>query len=74
MTLFSLFQRMEEIICSSFVGIQKCRIFLTERPRDQEYIDTREDVLLFVSDPLDEALAITGRITATLFVSSDKQV
>lgn len=40
-------------------------------PRDEQYVNDRSDVLTFQSDPLPSPLAITGRISATLFVSSD---
>jgi len=39
-------------------------------PRDQAKIESRSDVLKWTSDPLAENLAVTGKITATLLVSS----
>jgi predicted acyl esterase len=40
-------------------------------PMDQRPVESRPDVLLFSTEPLTEPLEITGRITATLFISSD---
>jgi predicted acyl esterase len=40
-------------------------------PADQRKVEKRPDVLLFTSDQLKQPLEVTGRITATLFVSSD---
>jgi predicted acyl esterase len=40
-------------------------------PRDQRSVESREDVLLFTSDVLEEPLEVTGRIAARLYVSSD---
>jgi predicted acyl esterase len=40
-------------------------------PRDQRKVETRSDVLLFTTDVLAEPLEVTGRIQATLYVSSD---
>ena len=38
---------------------------------DQRPVESRDDVLLFTSEPLEEPLEVTGRIKARLFVSSD---
>jgi putative CocE/NonD family hydrolase len=38
---------------------------------EQSPVECREDVLVFTSDVLDEDVEVTGRVTATLFVSSD---
>ncbi|MEE4107955.1 MAG: CocE/NonD family hydrolase, partial [Halieaceae bacterium] len=38
---------------------------------DQAPLDARKDILRFVSEPLDEAMEITGPIRATLYASSD---
>jgi putative CocE/NonD family hydrolase len=38
---------------------------------DQVLIEQRDDVLVFTSDPLDEDLEVTGRVTASLHVSTD---
>ncbi len=37
---------------------------------DQRFVSDRPDVLTFVTDPLEEDLAVTGRIVAKLFASS----
>jgi len=47
-------------------------LFLSCGPRDQENLNLRPDVLVFTSSPLSAPLAITGRISATLYVSSDR--
>jgi uncharacterized protein len=40
-------------------------------PLDQSQIDSRNDVLTFTTAPYEEELAMTGPLTATLYVSSD---
>ncbi|MFC9664055.1 CocE/NonD family hydrolase [Nocardia sp. NPDC127606] len=40
-------------------------------PQDQQAVESRDDVLVFTSDPLGEDLEITGRVTARLFASTD---
>jgi uncharacterized protein len=40
-------------------------------PMDQRPVESRADVLLFTTEPLPEPVEVTGRITATLFISSD---
>lgn len=40
-------------------------------PMDQRKVESRPDVLLFTSKPLETPLETTGRITARLFVASD---
>jgi putative CocE/NonD family hydrolase len=40
-------------------------------PMDQRRVEKRPDVLLFTSDELSAPLEVTGRLAATLFVSSD---
>ena len=40
-------------------------------PKDQRKIETRDDVLVFSTDPLIEPIEVTGRISAKLFVASD---
>jgi uncharacterized protein len=40
-------------------------------PMDQRRVEKRPDVLLFSTAALDDAIEVTGRITAKLFVSSD---
>jgi putative CocE/NonD family hydrolase len=39
-------------------------------PRNQNPIEKRKDVVLFTSEPLQEPLEVTGRVTARIFVSS----
>jgi hypothetical protein len=46
-------------------------LFLPAGPLDQRPIESRPDVLLFTSDALDEPVEVAGRVTATLYVSSD---
>lgn len=46
-------------------------LHIPQGPMDQRPVESRPDVLLFTSKPLEEPLEVTGRITATLFVSSD---
>ena len=38
---------------------------------DQSGIEARDDVLVFTTDPLSEAVEVTGRVTATIRVSTD---
>ena len=40
-------------------------------PQDERPLLTRKDVIHFVSDPLTDPVEITGKVRATLFVSSD---
>ncbi|MCS6919827.1 MAG: CocE/NonD family hydrolase [Fimbriimonadales bacterium] len=40
-------------------------------PRDQRPIESRPDVLVFTSEPLQEPLEVIGRVKAVLYVSSD---
>ncbi|MFC9664082.1 CocE/NonD family hydrolase [Nocardia sp. NPDC127606] len=40
-------------------------------PQDQHAVESRDDVLVFTSDPLAEDLEITGRVTANLFAATD---
>lgn len=44
---------------------------LAKGPRDQRPVESRPDVLLFTSDPLTEAVEVTGHVFAVLYVSSD---
>lgn len=46
-------------------------LLIPKGPMDQRPIEARSDVLLFTSERLAEPLEVTGRIKATLFVSSD---
>ena len=38
---------------------------------DQQQMETRNDILIYTSDPLDEGVEISGFIESTLYVSSD---
>ncbi|WP_280276664.1 CocE/NonD family hydrolase [Nocardia wallacei] len=40
-------------------------------PREQQAVETRDDVLVFSTDPLTEDMEITGRIGVTLFAATD---
>lgn len=40
-------------------------------PLDQQAVETRDDVLVFTTEPLTEDMEITGRIGATLFAATD---
>jgi predicted acyl esterase len=44
---------------------------IAKGPMDQRPVESRGDVLLFSTEPLSAPVEITGRITATLFISSD---
>eukprot|EP01116_Phalansterium_solitarium_P023531 TRINITY_DN8289_c0_g2_i1.p1 TRINITY_DN8289_c0_g2~~TRINITY_DN8289_c0_g2_i1.p1 ORF type:complete len:569 (+),score=118.69 TRINITY_DN8289_c0_g2_i1:85-1791(+) len=46
-------------------------LFATCGPRNQLEVDFRDSVISFTSEPLAADTAITGEVTATLFVSSD---
>jgi predicted acyl esterase len=46
-------------------------LLIDKGPMDQRPVESRPDVLLFTSAPLDAPVEVTGRIKATLFVSSD---
>jgi len=46
-------------------------LFLESGPIDQRPIESRADVLLFTTEPLQEDTEVTGRISAKLFVSSN---
>jgi len=45
--------------------------FLLAGPRDQRKIESRADILVFTSDPLEKPLEITGRVSARLWASTD---
>ena len=47
------------------------QLTLPAGPKDQRAIENRADVLIFTSEPLAEPLAITGRVRAKLWASSD---
>mmetsp|Transcript_27866 Transcript_27866/g.44636 ORF Transcript_27866/g.44636 Transcript_27866/m.44636 type:complete len:634 (-) Transcript_27866:1905-3806(-) len=42
-------------------------------PADQSHLEKRHDIALFTSEALEQPLAVTGRITATMFVSSNRE-
>lgn len=46
-------------------------LLIEKGPMDQRPVESRDDVLLFTSEPLAEPLEVTGRITARLSISSD---
>jgi hypothetical protein len=46
-------------------------LFLASGPVDQRPIETRDDVLVFTSEPLSEDLEITGRLKAICYITSD---
>jgi predicted acyl esterase len=46
-------------------------LLIPKGPMDQRPVESRGDVLLFTSEPLDQPLEVTGRITASLCISSD---
>jgi uncharacterized protein len=48
-------------------------LFLEAGPKDVRKIEGRNDVLVFTTDPLTEDLEVTGRVTASLFFSSDQK-
>lgn len=39
-------------------------------PKDQSYIESRQDVLVYTSQPIEESLEVTGPISVTLYASS----
>src|SRR5262249_24123432 len=41
-------------------------------PKDQRKVESRDDILLLSTDVLAEPMEVTGRITAKLYVSSDR--
>jgi len=48
-------------------------LFLASGPIDQRPIESREDVLVFTTEPLEEDFEITGPLNATLFVNTDQE-
>ena len=46
-------------------------LFLDCGPKDQRFIESRDDVLVFTGEPLKEDLEVTGRVIAKLFVTSN---
>lgn len=45
--------------------------YLPAGPRDQRKIESRSDVLVFTTAPLEKPLEVTGRVTARLWASTD---
>ena len=41
-------------------------------PRDQAAIETRADVLVFTTEPFPAAVAVVGKVTATVFFATDR--
>lgn len=48
-------------------------LFLESGPKDQRSIETRKDIVLFTSAPLQEELEVTGRVRAQLYFFSDQK-
>jgi putative CocE/NonD family hydrolase len=48
-------------------------LFLESGPVDQQKIEKRDDTLVFTTNPLEEDLEITGKLSAKLFVTSDQK-
>ncbi|MFO7775785.1 MAG: CocE/NonD family hydrolase, partial [Candidatus Hydrogenedentota bacterium] len=46
-------------------------LFIPAGPFDQQELGERDDVLVFATEPLEEPLEITGRVTVDLYVSTD---
>ncbi len=46
-------------------------LLIAKGPMDQRPVESRSDVLVFTSEPLAEPLEVTGRVTASLLISSD---
>jgi predicted acyl esterase len=46
-------------------------LFLQSGPKDQQDLENRSDLLVFTSEPLEEDLEITGRMSADIYFSSD---
>jgi predicted acyl esterase len=47
-----------------------CNLVLDKGPYDQQPVESRPDVLLYTSEPLEQPLEVTGRIKAYLWASS----
>ncbi len=46
-------------------------LFIESGPKDQRSVETRDDVIVFTTNPLDEDLEVTGHVHAKLYFSSD---
>jgi putative CocE/NonD family hydrolase len=51
-------------------GSLGCAELLPQGPRDQSKVETRDDVLVYSSEPLEEDLTVAGPVRVTLFASS----
>jgi putative CocE/NonD family hydrolase len=47
------------------------QLTLPAGPKDQQSLETRADVLVFTSEPLDKPLEVTGRVRVRLYAASD---
>lgn len=47
-------------------------LFLESGPKDQRPIESRDDILVFTTPPLEEEIEVTGNLTAKLFVVTDQ--
>jgi putative CocE/NonD family hydrolase len=57
--------------CNPVSTIGGRNLFLPSGPRDQRPIESREDVLVFTSKPLEEDIEVTGNLEAKLYFSTD---
>lgn len=48
-------------------------LFLESGPKDQRSIESRQDVVMFTTEPLAEEIEVTGHLAVKLFVSSDQK-
>lgn len=48
-------------------------LFLDSGPKDQRPIESREDVLVFTTEPLKEDLEVTGRLKAKLYIVTNRK-
>jgi predicted acyl esterase len=48
-------------------------LFLESGPKDQRPIESRDDVLVFTTEPLKEDLEVTGQINAEIYFISDRE-
>ncbi len=47
-------------------------LFIEAGPKDQSSLESREDMLVFTSEPFEKDMEVTGRLKAKLFVSTDR--
>lgn len=57
--------------CNPVPTIGGRNLFLPSGPRDQREIESREDVLVFTSKPLQEDIEVTGNLQAKVYFSTD---